>query len=1476
MVFAAFHRFFSMNKFPNRTSLFTGILIVLAGLPCLALAGTWNVLSTSPSVKPGSLNPTVWNKVVSPIQGKLGGTGSSSYQDAHGLNRGLPGVDPQLGGQDAQEQEPEEVFRFDGDEVRVVEIRKPIYLEREEFFRRYDRQLRLAVDNVMVQTGSATEVKSGKDPSSPPAGEAYWSWYQQTYKGLKVQGTRYALREKKKGMVDFGIGRIVADLQIDIRARFSKEQAIGIADQDYQSRQAVQEVEAPEAIQLPLDNTVPVERMAGNTESTEVEVHRKIEREIDAELVISTKGYAMKAKDAAVVWKVEFPKESIEVNVQNGEIWNRISKVYHLGPPGTNVEATGYGLFDFGLDDPLDPKKMKILVARGADGKAYLSTLKQEQDPGYPLEINLQDYTDKVKCANGCAIVDSDDNLVFDRAKEAVGVSILGGLQKFIKYLRENFKNREGNPWIGFDGGGSVSIIAKITTSTTSKRGAEYDGESLIFSVSPAGTENNPKNVPAVSLTAIGHEFTHGIVRNTVGLLNTGTSDNEPGNLNEGLANILAIAGVRRLSGFSDPKLGWSFLYDEYAKKNPDKYEQRCVGMIDPHCYQIPKYYQGKYWGDYRNVQCDGTNDWCGVHDRSYLFQHWYYALAVGLEGYQDNDPTREWVAVPGIGEVDAAKIVFEVLRNQLVSPAATFAEMRKATAFAAESLFGSDSKQFKAVNTAWYYVGVGGQLRKYFPVSSVNPVEPWPAVLSWDRMSAEGEGSCYDFEIAKDALFTKDVQREIACGQDPTDPTRVQFTKNLVPNTEYYWHVRYRKPPIDTSQSQIPNVSLSNKEAIWGDTQMLVTAKKSVTLRPISTTSAKYSTGDAIHPWGIKVAWEPPVKSQGITGYRIEVIKGAAYKGGTCEGDLAIPPILVNDPHRNEGTFSLHSGQEYTWTLVTVGPENLSNDDEGNCEPFRTGIPTTKILSPLTSVKVSLNEKVKLAWQGVPGAKYYEIEFRQGDKTYLQKVAAQEWERSPAEIFPAGSGDIRFKVRPVGEDGLGQPDPGAWTPEVTLNPRGIPVTLVSPANGVRLQSPILLKWNKYPGATSYVLQLTMQGAAPMDYPAGGEQDSMDVSALVNQDILGGKSYQWRVKAFNESGDLSDWSETHSFVVGDKIPGAPILNAVGAVGCGQTVTLSWQAVEGVKGYRVNLCAKSKGTCVQRYSEQTSLSVSPAESSEDWTGYTWTVRGIAQDNSEGPASALSEYGVQVPAPQLLNPAKNQTQVEYAPSTFSWTMGGACKADQYWLSMHVSEVVPPGKTRRYADADYQFPVSGGQSQFATSTQPSAGVSWQMRAVQGGQYKDSEYGAFFTKDGPVNNANPTGSAPSSSGTQQGGSASCPSSLGTPQPSLTPSTSGGGGIQEVPPSVTLMVPKVEGALGYQINYVMAGSQALLPGVNMAALGTPAQQYLSGTDGLQTYLFEVIGTPPPGYGVIFTVQAKDACGKLGPASVPFGAKIQN
>ncbi len=228
---------------------------------------------------------------------------------------------------------------------------------------------------------------------------------------------------------------------------------------------------------------------------------------------------------------------------------------------------------------------------------------------------------------------------------------------------------------------------------------------------------------PYCTLDIGGHEITHGLTQYTADL----NYQDESGALNESFSDCMGISIRQYVRQAATP---------EYRIGNENGRTFR--SMRTPKTYQQPDTYLGQYW--YTGVDDDG-----GVHTNSGVQNHWFYIVAQGEVGTNDNSDQYN---VTGITINKAQAITYRTLVYYL-TPSADYADARTYSIKAAEDLYGVCSQEVITTTNAWYAVGVGSSFAASVATDFSAPVTQAcsvPASINFADASSNAAYYVWDF----------------------------------------------------------------------------------------------------------------------------------------------------------------------------------------------------------------------------------------------------------------------------------------------------------------------------------------------------------------------------------------------------------------------------------------------------------------------------------------------------------------------------------------------------------------------------------------------------------------------------------------------------------------------------------------------------------------------------------------------------------
>lgn len=241
---------------------------------------------------------------------------------------------------------------------------------------------------------------------------------------------------------------------------------------------------------------------------------------------------------------------------------------------------------------------------------------------------------------------------------------------------------------------GGIDIIASDTDSPLNagftKEGGSYNHDKIVIGARDGGINSTDY----ATIDVVAHEFTHGVTAYTAQLVYAGQS----GALNESYSDIFGEMVEAYQNGSCDYVHGEEHASNYFHKRSMLNPSLNNAHLSSSDIYGCPDTYLGTNW-------YSGTEDFGGVHINSSVQNYWFYLLAEGGSGTNDNG---EVYSVQGIGKIKAAAITYRSL-TQYMGYASGFNAARNHSIIAAEDLYGTCSNEAIQTANAWYAVGVGG-----------------------------------------------------------------------------------------------------------------------------------------------------------------------------------------------------------------------------------------------------------------------------------------------------------------------------------------------------------------------------------------------------------------------------------------------------------------------------------------------------------------------------------------------------------------------------------------------------------------------------------------------------------------------------------------------------------------------------------------------------------------------------------------------
>lgn len=364
------------------------------------------------------------------------------------------------------------------------------------------------------------------------------------------------------------------------------------------------------------------------------------------------------------------------------------------------------------------------------------------------------------------------------------------------------------------DNGGIIKTYINFGNAS-SLANAYWSGSEMVFN--DGNLDNTLGHM--VALDVIGHEFSHGVVQHSAGLIYS----YQPGAINESFADIFGeMIENHAQQGTND----WLCGADVHITNDAFR------SMSDPKSKNHPDTYLGQYWET-------SSNDDFGVHINSGVQNKWFYLLSQGGTGTNDNNFNY---SVTGIGTTKAAEIAYRNLTVYL-TPNSNFFDARAGAIQSAIDLYGVASAEVIATTDAWDAVGVGTTSSDVIPptvplnIVSSNFTE-YAIDLSWNA-STDNVG-----------VMGYNIYKESSLLDVSSTPNYSSVNlPYMPPNTVHNFTI--------AAFDAAGNISgLSNVESVWVDT-----IEPSSPTNLISSNTTETTTD---------LSWDVSTDNFGVTGYKI------------------------------------------------------------------------------------------------------------------------------------------------------------------------------------------------------------------------------------------------------------------------------------------------------------------------------------------------------------------------------------------------------------------------------------------------------------------------------------------------------------------------------------------------------------------------------------------------------------------------------
>ena len=501
-------------------------------------------------------------------------------------------------------------------------------------------------------------------------------YYQQTYKGLRVELARYKEHvDANNEFVIHGDGKIVSDLDADATPISSESEAMGQILNEYSGNTFAWMDDAWEA-QIQEDQNDPY--------ATNYPIGELIWA-VDS--LTDLPSYYIPGQRYILAWAFEVLSldpafhRRIFVNANTGEIFREDELDCFNGPGSTWSHGTR-------TIDTQKPGGNWILFTD--DNNRNIHTKKSGiLGPGWGTSSNYSD---------------SDDD--WDVA-DIAGTSTHWFASESWDFFQDAPFNYNVRAAFGNFSDHELRIIVDIDDDGGGPRGRLYNGYHYLQIMKYAQGDDQGK-----ALDIIGHEFTHRMQESRPNYLK---NDAQAGTLKEGLGDIFGELIELRTDGSMD----WIHGGDPGTVETRNFTDPKSDGshnVINSPCSTKvagqPNTVLGENW-------YTGACDNHGMHGNSGVVNYWFYLLSEGGNGTNDL-PHSDTYDVQGIGTEKAGLIAFYIMMYYLTDDD-DFEKARASSILAAQALFGPCSNEEIQTTNAWYAVGVG-DVSACPPITSQDP----------------------------------------------------------------------------------------------------------------------------------------------------------------------------------------------------------------------------------------------------------------------------------------------------------------------------------------------------------------------------------------------------------------------------------------------------------------------------------------------------------------------------------------------------------------------------------------------------------------------------------------------------------------------------------------------------------------------------------------------------------------------------------
>ena len=528
--------------------------------------------------------------------------------------------------------------------------------------------------------------------------------YEQYYKGIPVQWSEIKIIEKE-GELSSLHGNIVKHLNINVKPTLSEEKALSLA---------LEHLGAEKYLWEDGEKVREMNRWSNTPGKSRYPKGHLVIKKIKWEGPKTDKNYALVYHFRIITLSPTnintFVGEYfVSVEAHTGKIIRA-----HYGAVNLNDEQTVQTLYN---------DSQSFFVNEFSTGKYEL--LNNEQ--GYSVETKqnkteINNYIDYFVWGIYNRVKETDGDKIWKDDDQIFPASAHWATQKTYEYFKDVHQ------YEGFDGAGNANIRVLVSHNNYEiyyASAKEVDGIMYLLFTDGA-TKEIPKYQETTwndlgSIDNVGHEFAHGFMLKKH---SSSIPDGEPflkgknGALHESFSDIFGALVERHTIGATgcsvfylmgndltdDPVLQRSFCKPKEIGRHydnngtPDDYNDDIIKQGQPHTYE------GKFWENPESANDDG-----GIHVNCAVMNYWFYLLAEGGTGKNDNGQIYN---IEGIGYEEAEKLIFKYFIN-MFDMETDFFQAAQDIISTAKMLWPENNgcnEKTKAVAYAFYAVGMSEQ----------------------------------------------------------------------------------------------------------------------------------------------------------------------------------------------------------------------------------------------------------------------------------------------------------------------------------------------------------------------------------------------------------------------------------------------------------------------------------------------------------------------------------------------------------------------------------------------------------------------------------------------------------------------------------------------------------------------------------------------------------------------------------------------